>query len=46
MGATRKVGNIPKYKEYVIFAKKRGIKNLRFDPIKKAEWDNEYNIFY
>ncbi len=45
MGATRKVGNIPKYKEYVIFAKKRGIKNLRFDPIKKAEWDNEYNIF-
>lgn len=45
MGATRKVGNIPKYKEYVIFAKKYGIKNLRFDPIKKAIWDNEYNIF-
>jgi adenine-specific DNA-methyltransferase len=45
MGATSKVGNIPKYKEYVIFAKKGGIKNLRFDPIKKIEWDNEYNIF-
>jgi len=45
MGATRKSGNIPKYKEYVIFAKKDGIKNLRFDPIKKAKWDNEYNIF-
>ena len=45
MGATRKVGNIPKYKEYVIFAKKYGIKNLRFDPIKKTKWDNEYNIF-
>jgi len=45
MGATRKAGNIPKYKEYLIFAKKHGIRNLRFEPIKKEEWDNEYNLF-
>lgn len=45
MGATKRAGNIPKYKEYVVFAKQNGIKNLHFDPIKKDEWDDEYNIF-
>jgi len=45
MGATKRIGNIPKYKEYVIFAKKNGIKNLHFDQIKKDSWDDEYNIF-
>jgi adenine-specific DNA-methyltransferase len=45
MGATKKAGNIPKFKEYLVFAKKTGIRGLYFDPIPKAEWDNEYNIF-
>lgn len=45
MGAVRRSGNIPKYKEYVVFAKKGGIRNLRFDSISKTEWDNEYNLF-
>jgi hypothetical protein len=46
MGATSKVNNIPKYKEYIIYAKPSGINNLYFDKIGKSEWDNEYNIFW
>lgn len=46
MGATSKVNNIPKYKEYVIYAKPSGINNLYFDKISKTVWDNEYNIFW
>lgn len=46
MGATKKTGNIPKYKEYVIFAKQGGVRNLRFEPINKKEWDQEYNTIF
>lgn len=46
MGSTNKVKNIPKYKEYVIYAKPSGIKDLHFDRISKTEWDSEYNIFW
>ena len=46
MGATARIQNIPKYKEYIIYAKPSGINNLYFDKIRKTEWDNEYNIFW
>lgn len=46
MGATSKVNNIPKYKEYIVYAKPSGINNLYFDKIGKTEWDSEYNIFW
>lgn len=46
MGSTNKVKNIPKYKEYVIYAKPNGVKDLHFDRISKTEWDSEYNIFW
>lgn len=46
MGATSKVNNIPKYKEYIIYAKPSGVNNLYFDKIGKTEWDSEYNIFW
>lgn len=45
MGATKKAGNIPKFKEYLVFAKKTGIRGLYFDPIPKGKWDDEYNTF-
>ncbi|MFD0835945.1 site-specific DNA-methyltransferase [Mariniflexile aquimaris] len=45
MGATNRIKNIPKYKEYIVFAKREGIRNLDIDNVKKEEWDNEYNIF-
>lgn len=45
MGALKRTGGIPKYKEYVVYAKPNGINNLYFDPIKKEDWDNEYNLF-
>ncbi|MCA9495720.1 MAG: site-specific DNA-methyltransferase, partial [Nanoarchaeota archaeon] len=45
MASVINVGSIPKLKEYVIIAKKTGIKNLFFDKISKGKWDNEYNIF-
>jgi adenine-specific DNA-methyltransferase len=45
MGAVKKAGIIPKYKEYLVFAKNGGIKNLKFDYIPKEQWDDEYNIF-
>jgi adenine-specific DNA-methyltransferase len=46
MGATMKVRNIPKFKEYIIYAKPSGINNLHFDKISKTDWDAEYNIFW
>jgi len=46
MGATSRVKNIPKYKEYIIYAKPSGVNNLHFDKIKKTDWDSEYNIFW
>lgn len=45
MGATKKSGTIPKLKEYLVFAKKGGVRGLHFDPLPKEEWDNEYNLF-
>ena len=35
-------GRIPKLKEYLIIAKKDGIKNLNIDKIPKEKWDGEY----
>ncbi len=45
MGAVKKYGSIPKLKEYIIIAKKDGVRNLKLDPIPKEKWDTEYNIF-
>ena len=41
----KKAGIIPKYKEYLILAKQNGVNGLYFDYIKKAKWDEEYNLF-
>jgi adenine-specific DNA-methyltransferase len=35
-------GRIPKLKEYVVIAKKDGIRNLHIDKLPKEEWDDEY----
>lgn len=45
MWAVRKAGIIPKYKEYLLFAKLNGVNGLNFDYIKKDKWDDEYNLF-
>ena len=45
MGSVKKYGSIPKLKEYIILAKKDGVKNIRLDPVPKEKWDTEYNIF-
>ena len=45
MTSVKRLGAIPKYKEFLILAKKGGVRNLEFDFIKKSDWDNEYNIF-
>lgn len=45
MGSVKKSGRIPKLKEFIIIAKKDGIRNLYLDPIPKDQWDTEYNIF-
>jgi adenine-specific DNA-methyltransferase len=45
MGAVKKAGIIPKYKEYLVFAKIGGIRELKFDYVPKEQWDDEYNIF-
>lgn len=45
MGSVKKHGSIPKLKEYIIIAKKDGIRNLKLDPIPKESWDTEYNIY-
>jgi adenine-specific DNA-methyltransferase len=38
-------GRIPKLKEYIIIARKNGIKDLFVEKIPKEKWDNEYKIF-
>lgn len=38
-------GSIPKLKEYLIIAKKDGIKNLFIERIPKDKWDDEYNRY-
>lgn len=45
MGSVRRSGRIPKLKEFILFAKMDGIRNLRLDPVPKQGWDKEYNIF-
>ncbi|MBE2930324.1 site-specific DNA-methyltransferase [Anoxybacillus flavithermus] len=45
MGSVKSSGSIPKLKEYIILAKKNGVKNLNVELIPKSEWDNEYNLF-
>ena len=45
MGSVRRSGRIPKLKEFILFAKMDGIRNLRLDPVPKQGWDREYNIF-
>jgi adenine-specific DNA-methyltransferase len=45
MGSVKRIGSIPKLKEYVILCKKDGIKNINLDRIPKGAWDTEYNIF-
>lgn len=45
MGAVKKIGIIPKYKEYIILAKKKGVRGLFPDYVPKDEWDKEYNIY-
>ncbi|MDR0326665.1 MAG: site-specific DNA-methyltransferase [Planctomycetaceae bacterium] len=45
MGAIKKSGGIPKLKEYIILAKKDGIRNIRLDPVPKEKWDKEYNLY-
>jgi len=42
MASVNKAGSIPKIKEFIILAKKDGIKNLKIDKIPKEKWDNEY----
>lgn len=45
MGAVKRAGIIPKYKEYIILAKKNGVKNLKPKYVPKTSWDYEYNIY-
>lgn len=45
MGAVKSSGTIPKLKEYIILAKKNGVKNLNVELIPKQEWDKEYNLY-
>lgn len=42
MSQVKKVGNIPKLKEYIILASKNGIRGLKVEKIPKDKWDNEY----
>lgn len=45
MGAVKKNGTIPKLKEYLVLIKKNGVRDIFLEPIPKATWDTEYNIF-
>ncbi len=45
MGSVKRMGSIPKLKEYIVLCKKDGVKNLVIDRIPKGSWDTEYNIF-
>ena len=42
MASVVKNGRIPKLKEYLIVAKKGGIKNLFLEKLPKEKWDDEY----
>ena len=45
MASVNKSGSIPKLKEYIILAKKNGIRNLDLERIPKSGWDNEYKTY-
>jgi len=45
MASANSSGTIPKLKEYLVIAKKGGIKNLNVEKIPKEKWDNEYKQF-
>lgn len=44
MASVNKAKSIAKLKEYIILAKKDGIRNLEVDKIPKGSWDNEYKL--
>jgi adenine-specific DNA-methyltransferase len=46
MASANSSGTIPKLKEYLVIAKKGGIKNLEVEKIPKEKWDNEYKQFF
>jgi adenine-specific DNA-methyltransferase len=45
MGSVKRLGTIPKLKEYVIICKKNGPQGYFVEKIRKGSWDREYNIF-
>jgi adenine-specific DNA-methyltransferase len=45
MASVNKAGTIPKMKEYIILAKKNGVKGLELEKIAKEKWDDEYKIY-
>jgi adenine-specific DNA-methyltransferase len=45
MGTVKRLGTIPKLKEYIIICGKNGVKGLDIERIPKGNWDKEYNIF-
>ncbi|HNV89077.1 MAG TPA: site-specific DNA-methyltransferase [Methylotenera sp.] len=45
MGSVKRMGTIPKLKEYIILCKRDGVRNIVLDRIPKGSWDTEYNIF-
>jgi adenine-specific DNA-methyltransferase len=45
MGSVKKLGTIPKIKEYVVLCSLNGVKGISLDRIQKDKWDSEYNIF-
>lgn len=45
MASVNKVGSIAKIKEFIILAKKDGIKNLKIERIPKDSWDSEYKTY-
>lgn len=45
MASVNKSGSIPKLKEYIILAKKNGIKDLNLEKIPKSGWDSEYKTY-
>lgn len=45
MASVNKTGSIPKLKEYIIIAKKDGIRGLDLEKIPKSGWDKEYKTY-
>ncbi len=42
MASVKKLGTIPKLKEYIILAGRNGVRNLKVEKIPKDKWDFEY----